>query len=499
MVNNWDLFILDPLIILLGLIGIGYIWKKENASKKWLIFYVETILIWFVNGFLIKKGAEHIQISESYSTPGAIALALFGASAFFAILLKPLATYLTGRIRSRRVWMWSAQGTSAIALLMSLFIGYNTSGSAALIVFSAIFIGFSLASQSLYFLLVNEQHYYKIFPMTSSFKMAFVITLGTFIGTWIFNTNFVAQKGYEQGTNISYVGVFIVTLIALLISVVLSFKNIEKPSYIQSFSINTKEKLMPYNKKVLINLLILMVGLGIIFSLLNSSVYELFIAAKLKSHNMSLGAIYGFLRRYSDLFYIAQFILGYPIYRYLTRKIGYRQTITGVLIIMLIVVVSTTFVYNENLLLFARFIFGIAFSQIFYIWFGMAIAWNYRSSGIPITGLAASAYLIGDFLPTLITSICRLSGAGFFGTAASVSDIVNNDFDITEFITKLENAMAIIGCIVFAAIAGYLTYHIFASKIVLVEYTNLEDIEAKLISLEKKNIQNKIKSRITLD
>ncbi|AUF83681.1 hypothetical protein CXP39_02630 [Mesoplasma syrphidae] len=499
MPKNWDLFILNPILIILSFVTIWFIWKKENESKKWLYFFIETILIWTVNGFLVKMGVLRLGITNSYSSPAAITLSLFGVSSIFTILLKPLATWLTGIIKHRRYWIWGSMLSSFIALILFLVSSNNLKNASALLIFGSIMLGISLAAQSLYFLYMNEQKYYRIFPIKATFRAAFLIVIGTFFGTYIFNLANVFQ-GLALGNNdtASYWWAGSICIIFLILAFGLSFMNKEKTVFVKSFDFDVKEKLEPYSTKVLVLLMFTTLFLGLIYGLIQSPIFEFYIVAKARAEGASSAASLSFVRKYRDFFIIGQLMLGYLLYFKLIKKIGYRQSIIGLLVILAVLAFLMTLIRSHYFLIFVSFATGLIFFELFYIWFGLAIMWNYRTEKIPVTGLVGATTVLGAFIPNFILSICQISGVGFFQTYNSLEFLASIE-DVSDILIILTRAVILISSIIFALILGYLTFLTFTINRILVEYINVEEIHSKLVSIEKRNIANKIKTRMSIN
>ncbi|WP_027063128.1 MFS cation transporter [Mesoplasma seiffertii] len=499
MLKNWDLFILNPILIILSFAAVWFIWKRENESKKWLYFFIETILVWTVNSFLVKLGILRFGITNAYSNPVAIALSLFGVSAIFTMLFKPLATWLTGIVKHRRYWIWASMLSSFIAIILFLIANSSLNDVSGLLIVGSIMIGISLASQSLYFLYINEQKYYRIFPIKATFRTAFLIIIGTFFGSYIFNLTNVSQHSVlGNNETVNYLGAGIVCIIFLIVAFGLSFMNKEKSSFVKSFDFDVKDKLEPYNSKILVLLMLSTLFLGLIYGLIQSPIYEFYIVAKVKNSGASAEVALSFVRKYQDFFIGGQLILGYLGYFKIVKKIGYRQSVIGLIVILAFLAFLMTLIHSYYFLLFVSFVAGLIFFELFYMWFGLAIMWNYRTERIPVTGLVGASTILGSFIPNIILSICRISGVGVFQNYNSLEALANIE-NVSEILVTLTRAVILMSSIIFALALAYLAFLTFTINQMLVEYVNVEEIHSKLVSIEKRSIANKIKTRMTIN
>jgi heme/copper-type cytochrome/quinol oxidase subunit 2 len=96
-----------------------------------------------------------------------------------------------------------------------------------------------------------------------------------------------------------------------------------------------------------------------------------------------------------------------------------------------------TFVHSYYFFVVFSFIAGLIFFQVFYIWFGLAIMWNYRANGIPVTGLVASSAILGAFIPIIILNIFRFTGVGVFEHYKSLEDLAKIE-NISEILSTLK-------------------------------------------------------------
>jgi hypothetical protein len=204
--------------------------------------------------------------------------------------------------------------------------------------------------------------------MKATFKTAFLVVIGIFFGTYIFNMANILQQtknGNSQTTN--YIGVVILCIFLLIIALVLSLVKKENTSYVKSFDFETKEKLEPYNKTILVLLMLSTLFLGLIYGLIQSPLFDFYIVAQSKNNGNSEETALTNVRKYQDFFILGQLALGYIFYVKVVKKIGYRQTILGSLIVLAILTFTMTFVHSYYFFVVFSFIAGLIFFQVFYI------------------------------------------------------------------------------------------------------------------------------------
>jgi len=142
------------------------------------------------------------------------------------VVLKPLATFLTGKIQHRRVWMYFA---GIMLFLAMIFTFVNKDGSSiALFVIITVFLALGLSANSLFFLFENEQFYYRAAPTLSVTVISVFILFGTFFGTYLaeLEINLTQQKsGYN------HVVLYSLTSLFLVLSALFSLVNVKEDAH----------------------------------------------------------------------------------------------------------------------------------------------------------------------------------------------------------------------------------------------------------------------------
>ncbi|ATZ18246.1 MFS cation transporter [Mesoplasma melaleucae] len=493
--KNWDLFIVAPLVIILGFVFLYFVYKKQNFEKKLFWFYIQTLIFWIINAILLQENSNVLtQLFDKTTPANIVVLLIFSSAMFFAVLLKPLATWLTGKIKNRRIWIRISILTSVLASLMLLIPSDDQSWFKLLIILQAIILAFSISSQSLYFLFLNEQKYNRLFALKVSFAIGFVITFATFIGNWITNINELVNK--------NLILINSVCVVFLLVALFISFKTIEEnPNKIGEFKLVLKEELVKYSKSTLVKLIILTLLLGIIFGFVQSPIFRMYLVANSKIANDSAEWLKTLDRKYQAIFLFGEFVLGFVLYKIFLPKMGVKNLIFWLIIISGVTLLVSTFVINSIWIIFANLIFGAAYFVLFYMWFSFAIMWNYRASkGVPVTGFIASALILGQILVIIIFNSVIYTKSGLF-TYQSIQAIIDeiNINNVITFEINLRSIIRITCASLFFINSIYLFLTVIWIDQVIAEFIDYANIKNIFSEYEKDNVEKKINTRIIID
>ncbi|ATZ18857.1 hypothetical protein ESOMN_v1c04750 [Williamsoniiplasma somnilux] len=493
---NWDLFLLDPLFIIFGIFLIWIMAKKEKNERTWILFYISTLLIWIANGFVIKTSTMQLGFIETNSSTWLTILGIFGASTFFAMIFKPLATKITSKIKSRRIWIWAAMASTIISLIL-IMIFNDSSQQIFITIVCGILVGFSLSSQLLFLLIFNEQAYYRFFPLKTAVKIGALTSLGTFIGGWMLSLNLAFQNSnfWTEKININITGSICIFL--SLVSLILNLFVKENKYFIGEFELEVKNQFITYSKKTLIILLITVFSLGLIFSLTQASFIDLYLAAVLKEMHFSKDQIYQIIRIYKEWYIVPQFLVGYLIYNFVYKKIGPKHIMIISIILTSLLSLILAFVHNPFVFVIANFFLGLCFTQCLYILYGMSMMWLYRVKSIPITGIVGTAILAGPFIFETIILVLKNLNIGFFTKFKTIQDVLNN-LEHQTLLNDANSVISILFSIIFAFSMGYLFWVIFFGDAFLGEYKKYGEIVIKVKNVERNFILNKIKRKMEL-
>ncbi|PPE05284.1 MFS cation transporter [Williamsoniiplasma lucivorax] len=498
---NWDLYIINPIFIFIGIFLLFLLAKKEKENKFWWLFYIETLAIWIVNGFLMRNNLVQMGIGTMNMSITAIAVFTIFVSAFLiGMILKPLAIWLTHKAQNRRIWMWMGIMTTLVALILAT-IFMNKQTPLVVLVISTLFIGFSISTQTLYFLLPNEQFYYRLFPIFTSLKMGMVTSLGAYIGLFLFSIN-GAISGYQEVNthnfpNINYAVVITILFLLIGVSFAMSFFNLERTKFINSFDQTINKQLQPYRFKVLILIVLAAFWLGVMSGLIQNQLLDFMIASSLKQTNYSDSFIYSMVSFNKDAFLVPGFLFGYFIYRVIFKKMTVVQTLTILFVVSGIAAVLASFTNYLEVMVFANIIFGITISITFYLLIGYSMMWNYRNKAVLVTGFVVSANMLGIFLMETMWTI--LKSTYFVDSFAlfSIHNILHaNPATIAIFLDKINHVLTIVYAVVFTLIVFYCIFIVTWAKQFMAEMNDIQKGTLKMATIEKKIMVGKMKNKV---
>lgn len=492
---NWDLYVLDPFFILLGIFFLALLFRNEKEQKGHLLFYVETLLIWIVNFIIVKNFYNKLDNAYQLSSTTMIILSFFASSTLLTIILKPLATWITGRLHHRRIWMWAGVATTLTAVMVSHFYAQSMPN---VLVFAilGVLIAFSMASQSLYYLYTNEQFYYRMFPVFTSIKVGSLIALASFIGAFGFTLNHTVQGHYFPVPNFNGHYLFGVCYVLLAVSFGLTFYKKEAPRYVKSFEPDLIKIFKPYQTKILIYLMLLALFWGMMYGLINSKVLDFFFVARLRSANYSVQGIASLLSLMNSFYFVPTFVFGYFFYNYVYKHLDTFQTTFFLFLMMALASVLAAFTRSWIVILLVNLLFGLALSQMFYLLFGFAMMWNYRTS-VPVTGFVASGALTGTFIVEVTVFILRTLRAGIFSDFMSVGEIAEAP-DLSGYVWMTNGSASIIFACLFVMSLMYMLTALISFKTVAAESLNLMSTINKMEVVDRKVMLDKLKSKIEL-
>ncbi|ATG97271.1 MFS cation transporter [Mesoplasma lactucae] len=491
--QSWDLYILSPLFLFFGIISVGYVILKERLSLKWIAFTLEIIFFWVAAGITLTWNSAQMGWS-TFSNPVSVMLLFFGTSTLFAVFFKPLATWLTGKLHHRRWFMYLGIATLILAIITTFA---NTDGTIVGFIFTALFLGIAVANNSLYFLFENEQFYYRIAPTMSATIVSIFILFGTFLGSYIAQLEIFLSR---NNSNNNHVILFTLGLLFLTISCIFLTVNKENPTWVRGFNEAILDELPKYNWKVLVGLVGVTFATTVIFTITQSSIVVDFLTAKLlPKHHFDMDLVRPWLNTYSTFYSVPQFLFGYLIYKKVTDKVGYRSIIIVSMSLIFASLVVETFTTNAYVFIFFNLIIALAASQVFYAFFAMAIMWNYRSHGLPITGFVAGSQSLGQFLVTMIVGSIKINDRGIFKdfNAIDLTNAANNTEAINNFANNAGNVIMVLYAILALFIVLLAVIMFFTMKIYFADAMDLNNARINMKRILKNEIKTSINTRTT--
>ncbi|AHI53638.1 hypothetical protein SSABA_v1c02260 [Spiroplasma sabaudiense Ar-1343] len=491
MLNNWDLLILNPILIVFSLISIFFMLVKEKSSFKTKLIYLEIFAFWFGVGLIIGVITNYLQPNGIFKKSLPFAILLFFGINFMAIIFKPLATFITGKIKNRRLWFWIANITmllSIIFLVINLKILDQI--NYLLLYLTLILTGFSLSANTIHYLIVNEQTYYRLNPIGSTITVCVVMLFGNYLASYL-----VSFSDLFYNKKIETIAI-IIAIIMVSCSLGLSFIKKENKNLVGNFSIEIRNELGQFKIIYLVYLSFFTFMIMIISEISGGIFLEEYLKLLLLSNKQnSSSQTFLYLRIIRISHYIPQILLGYWIYRYIVPQIGYKYHFMTSLLVISISLSIICFTKIPLLILIFQFIITLAIAQVFYGLFALSVMWNYRAVNIPVTGIVGSAGILAIYICDGVFKTLQNNHAGIFNYDNSISSLM-----INPQIDALKNTYSDVWNVVIASMVGLsllmiLMFYFTIDK-VLNNYKNINEANLTMKTLERKSLINKLEQRI---
>lgn len=483
--SNWDLFILDPILIFIGILILSFMFYKEKISIKSLIFYIEIILFWAGMAILTK----HLSREFLQNTLDNISftILMFFSSVFIGIILKPIATWLTARINNRRIWIWISYATAMIGILLLIVNNYNH--FLWINIITSILLGFSISSNTVYYLFLNEQFYYRINPVGVTWTVAIAMLFASFLGMYINDLNIAIWK---NNLPISLIIGFIFTATSLGIS----FVKKENKDFVGSFEKSIREQYPPKDIPIFFIMCLMSILISVANSLVSGNTIKMFIAI-LYIRSEEKDQIIMFLRLFEYMFVFVSVIFGYFIFRYIFKSLGYKYTLLTNAFILFIVYTLFAFIHNGTAYIILNMFAGIAYFQIIYGIFSISVFWNYRIVNIPITGYVSASVLLGKYVVDNTESLLVNNKVGPFKICNNLNwifenkNLIRQDFD--TYFDAFNDMVTITSSIAALIILVVILILYLSSNRLLRDFSNFKLAMTTMKNNYKKNIIDKTK------
>ncbi|WP_434328474.1 MFS cation transporter [Mycoplasma capricolum subsp. capricolum] len=491
---RWDLYIVNPLLIIIWLIVAIYLFYKNSISKQKGLFYLEISSFWIVINFLIQIVTNSVDSPILKTLPSSILTVLLFLTSYFlyATILNPLALWLTLKLQSRRIWIW----IGLFSCFISIMIAFLSSINIAALIFITLFIGVGISCQIIYFLFFNEQFNERLFPVFSSIKAGFVVSFASFVSYQIYsllNLNLISSQ-----VSFTTWPIFVLSLICLLTCLVVSIFIKERKTKVVKYKDDIVEQLQRYDYKVLVGLIVISFLIISVNVIIRSDIFELFLVAKLKQSSTNNLNIWNYLQSFRICFILGEMLLGYLFYKIIIKSIGIVKSVSILTSLTMFGVILMTFIHNIYLLTIMMLIFGLFFFVMFYLWFGISLMWDYRSSKTSVLSIFLTVVFLTLSVWYLVISICKVNNIGIFSIFKSVFEVINNN-DVNKnslFINKITSVYYICCLLIFSILGVYLATFIWISNYIIAEYNDLKDIKLKMTNLAKKDIEQKMITRL---
>ncbi|AKX34468.1 hypothetical protein SLITO_v1c08530 [Spiroplasma litorale] len=485
--NNWDLLIMLPILFAMCFFTLLFIVFKEKVKKNQIIFLVNTALLWVILGYLSNQNSNNIPSTLLIDKAEYFSIVILGTS-LFLVFLKPLATFITGIIRNRFIWIKITYVLVFILLVIDFFTkNYINS---YLFVFTTLLLSICLASSTIFFLYCNEQYYYRIYVLPVVWIIFSFIGFGTAFGTYLNELKVLFTNYYYQNTII----VLCIILIIYLFSY--SFFIQENKNLAGVFDKEIIDSIPKKNNFNFFLIYLIVFLVSITSSLNNSLIVKMFIGLNLRDYGIDYNNVISLLRTFNFLYTIPSILISYFIYKFALKYFGQKYLIFACLFLIFGAYTILAFTTNPFIYISVNVFTGILFNQIVFSLFSLCIMWNYRSPKNPVTGFFGSAMFGAKFIVSSIEKIIANLKKGVFHNVGLLSDLeniknVNSDslkeFDIATTLMMSFSCMIILICI--------LVFY-FKNNSFFADYINYNNATRNIKNLLKKRIMEKAKTKI---
>ncbi|AUB31359.1 hypothetical protein [Spiroplasma floricola] len=484
--QDWDLKILFPLLFIACIISMVFLCMKEKLQKGAFLWLVQIILFWIAAGFMGNQIKNQISSLNSIS----FIIASVFTTSFFLIILKPLATFSTGILKNRKIWI---QISSLIMIILLFFICLFNLPVWALIIVSLLF-SFCLASSTLFYLFLNEQSFYRIYILPSIWITFIFITFSTTFGIYLSNLNIVIGNS----SNSSNISLLVILILMICSGFALSFLSKENKNMVQTFDQEILEDIPKKNNALFLIIYLLAFLLTITSAINNSLFIKLYIALNLKNLNFNNEGIRMWLR-INDFAYLIPTIIASVISYKLLRKFFEQKYLVFLnMFVLFAIYTAMAFVQNPFIFIVLNIIAGICFNQIIYSLFSACLFWNYRAKRNPVTGFYGSAMFASYFIVDSVQSTLADLKVGVFKNFSNLDELLNSKFDFQTSLKEFDDISTIIMSISCVMILIAILIFYFMNNKIFADYSNYKIATQNLKILIKKRVITKTKTKLDI-
>ncbi|AHI52641.1 hypothetical protein [Spiroplasma culicicola] len=488
--TSWELSILFP-IILVGTLGVLFfvVFKEKIKKNSWL-FLLETFAFWIATSFVGYQVANQFsEIQSSVSKTQLIIIILFSSS-LFTIFLKPLATFFTGLIRSRKTWLWISYTILFIQNILLIFMTPSVVTS----IINALMYAILLSTSTIHFLYFNEQFYYRINTLPVTWIIFTLIGSGSIFGLFIFDIQTIVFN-----VDNLFVTNIILALVAIGCIVLNIFKK-EIKNLAGVFDSNIIEQLPKKNNINFLVIYFLTFLLVLSYSMLDSNLVKQFLQIKLISKGYNQDFINSFLNLNQILSLSIGTMSGYLIYKYVLKYFGQKYLFIINLFILFTLYATLSFVTNPFIVIVINILVVIAYNQLLYTLFSFCMFWNYRSPKNPVTGFFGSALFGAQYLSSSADNLFNNSQNSFVQNIHSI--IAGEITDLTiiqEHSDQFRDIITIIFAIASLLVLVALLVYYFTSNKIIADFVNYRLAMQNLKTILKKRMIEKTKTQIDVE
>ncbi|AGM25723.1 hypothetical protein SSYRP_v1c01270 [Spiroplasma syrphidicola EA-1] len=408
--SNWDSLILFPLVSLFLVVGYFIVLGKRrfNQFQQW-IFILQHFAFWLALSIVLNLNYNFISfdILKNITNFGLILLV---SSLFYAAIFFIPASWITGLLKSRKVWFYCSYFLLAVAIISLLVFPKNLGA----LIFAALAFGFGISTNSLWFLFFNEQFLQQSNPFLTSASVLPAVGLAGMTG----NSIFLGLKGTITNQTTFHSVVFSIMLAVLLISFSCSFFIKEKKLYLGAFDTKTLAVISPFKwSKVWIILLLIFI-VAILRELSQGDLLNLIIVQNLNKRGFGFEAIQRFIHFSQQIWWIGQGLGAILIYPLVVKKFGIKNSLVGAFAIWAGYFLLIGTVQIAELYLVLQILNGFVLGALLGILFSLIIMWNSRVKNRPITGFFSAINAFSGFIVQFGLHSAVLKQIGIFNGVA---------------------------------------------------------------------------------
>ncbi|AGM24693.1 MFS transporter [Spiroplasma chrysopicola] len=404
--SNWDSLILFPLVSLFLVVGYFIVLgkRKVNQFQQW-IFILQHFSFWLALSIVLNLNYNFISFDILKDITN-LGLILLISSLFYAAIFFIPASWITGLLKSRKIWFYCSYFLIAVAIIILLIFPKNLGA----LIFAALAFGFGISTNSLWFLFFNEQFLEQSNPFLTSASVLPAVGLAGVTG----NSIFLGLKVVITNDAFFHLIIFSVMLVVLLISFGCSFFIKEKKENLGVFDTKILTVISPFKWNKVSIILLLIFSVAILRELSQGDLLNLIIAQNLNKRGFGLEAIQRFLHFSQQIWWIAQGLGAILIYPLVVKKVGIKNSLIGAFAIWAGYFLLIGTIQIPELYLVLQILNGFILGALLGILFSLIIMWNSRVKNRPITGFFSAINAFSGFIVQFGIHSAALKQIGIF-------------------------------------------------------------------------------------
>ena len=419
--NNWDIYILNPLlIVLVAGIFLAMHLKNYQTAKHW-IFFGQCFLLWL--GLSVNlQNALDLQSSlyfmrNKYLTNSAIAFFLM-AGLFATMFMIPV-QWVTNLLHHRKFFLIGSTALGGLVSLIQIFVF-----SASLEIIAIVIFGIITAMGCLMYISFNETFQQQFTPLRTVAVISPLILIATLCGS---SFNLIARQGATSTlTNQQQQIISSISCIVFLLSAGISFINTEYTKQVGHFNLNKITLFETFKPIKFILLLLILCMIVICKSLINNDLWGLWLGQTAYQQNYNTAQIAQLLRMQKQWLLVFQILGGLTGSTILIRKFGPYAAVYSMLVLWAIVMVFGIFNNSVWGFFVVAIITGYTYGVLLNCLLGLMLMWNARSDSKIMMGGVFAVVMGIQFLVEYFVTLSNLQQWGLFGEKQPLAFYANS-------------------------------------------------------------------------